>query len=182
MMFSGRKNFLVKISNLNKDGLIIDPLSNQTILKIKNNSLKDIFSKILNVITFRLIGKIEFDFLIGDDVAFKLVKDQFKSSIYLKYPFEGNFYDLYRIETFGSFLPIVFSFNIFEGRNLVFMCRRKKLLEYEVVDRNNLVFATIYKAGSTIFEDSYNVNINNFLDANKNYIFLALPVVISVFY
>ncbi|MCS7164732.1 MAG: hypothetical protein RMJ51_00380 [Candidatus Calescibacterium sp.] len=178
-----RNNFIVVINVLSKEGFIKDAFSQENILRIENKSKKDILSRIISFMSFRFIGKMEWEFILSNQVVFKIEKRVFDSSLWIKYNFNDSFYNLYRVEVSNAILPFFSSINILElDGNIVFRCKRNSILDYSVVDNFGIAYAIISKSTPNLVEEHYHVRIDRFLDSYKNYIFLSLPVIMSVFY
>lgn len=179
-MFLPRNYFLMEIDSLSKNGIIIDGLSKQVIIEIKNKTGFSIGDKIINLMTFRTLGKMEWDFVFNNQIIFKLQKNFFENTIFLRYFFEGKYYDLYKIKVYNIFFPFLGSLKI-EGKDgLNLYCKRKNLLDYEINDGKGVSYCFISKRGG--LKEEYHVKVINFLDGFNNYIFLSIPLVISVFY
>jgi len=179
-----RRDFLVRISFLGKDGKIIDLQSDKEIIKIVNKSSLDIFSKILNVFSWNLLGFMQWDFDYDGQVIFRLKKGSLERFIFLEYFFDSKFYRIYKIE-FNSF-PIFSYFStikIFDVNDKeVFRCFSNRPGYYVVRDlfNNDVCYITRHFSLVSLNFSDYRVFINNFLSGVENYIFLSLPLIISI--
>lgn len=179
-MFVARDNFLVRINSIANDGSIIDTVTKQNIIHFRNNS-RDFFSGIINMFTFRLLGKVEWDFFYGQELIFKIYKNPIDIFFILKYNLNGKFYDLYKIESFSSVFPIFWSAKVSDFKGRSFKLVRKNFVNYEFRDMLEVIYCYIQSSSVNIFQRDYFVKIEKFLDGYENYIFLALPVFINLF-
>ncbi|MFN4219364.1 MAG: hypothetical protein ACK4GJ_00385 [bacterium] len=179
-MFLPRSYFVVNIYSLGKNGVIIDELSKQVIIEIKNKTGFSIGDKIINLMSFNMLGKMEWDFVFDNQTIFKLQKKFLESSIYLRYLFEGKYYDLFKIRVYNVFLPFLTGIKIESKDGLKLDCKKKDFLDYEIVDNEGVSYCLISKRGG--FKEEYHVRVVNFLEGVNNYIFLSIPLIISVFY
>ncbi|MCS7243445.1 MAG: hypothetical protein RMJ36_01755 [Candidatus Calescibacterium sp.] len=181
-MIFPRNSFLIDISNLNKEGTVKDLFTKDVLLKIVNKSKNDILSRVVNFMSFRFIGKMEWDFIFGEQPVIKIEKKVFDTSIYIKYNFNNSFYNLYRVDVINSIFPFSSVFSIYDSNGVeCFRCKKDGVLDYKVVDNKGIVYATINKSSLRVLKEEYYVSIERLLDSYQNYIFLSLPVIISVF-
>ncbi|MCX7759188.1 MAG: hypothetical protein N2169_06250 [bacterium] len=181
-MLFPRNSFIIDISNLNKEGVVRDLFTKDVLLKIINKSKNDILSRVVNFMSFRFIGKMEWEFLFSEQPVMKIEKKVFDTSIYVKYNFNNSFYNLYRVDVINSIFPFSSVFSVYDSNGVQrFKCKKDGVLDYKVVDNNGIVYATINKSSLRVLKEEYHVNIERLLDSYQNYIFLSLPVIISVF-
>ncbi len=179
-MFFIRNFFVVSIDNLTKEGSVLDFNSKEVLVKIKNDS-KDWGSRFLSFLTFNFMGKMKWSFLLDNQEFFMVYKETFDNNVYFKYKFNHEFYNLYKIDISNSFLPFINKIFIKNLRNKTeFICRKRNFLIYEVFDRDNVLYCSMGKSG--FLKQEYFVKVDRFLESVDNYLFLGLPLVISVFY
>ncbi|MEN3014831.1 MAG: hypothetical protein ABDH21_02050 [bacterium] len=180
-MFSVKNNFIVMIRNLNKEGEIIDAITKEKVIIIKNRFARNIGSSIINMVSFSLLGGAEWDFIHQSNVIFKLKKSTFNSLV-LAYNFNDNFYNVWKIRTIGT-LSKFFGNIVFESINgKLLQLKRRGLLHYSLVDSVDEIYCSVTKEIRGLVEEQYYLTVHKFLESEQNYVFLVLPVIISVYF